>query len=307
MLSASLELVLAVSQREAQVRRHTHLTLEHLLFAIAHDPEGERILLGAGAHLVRLRADLRGFLEEFPERSARGPVQEPTQTLAFRRVLQRAVLHMQSAGKDEADVGDVLAALLQQTNSHAVGLLTSQGVTRLDVLNFIAHGISKVPQPPGGDDPALEGSGEEGASTARDPLGAYVVDLTQRARDGKLDPLIGRTAELQRTMEVLCRRRKNNPVFVGDPGVGKTALIEGLALKLIGPDAPPALSDVEIFALDTSALLAGTRYRGDFEERFKAVIAALLKRPKPVLFIDEMHIMVGAEPRPAALWIWPTC
>ncbi len=187
MLSAALERVLTVALREAQTRRHTHLTLEHLLFAAAHDAEGERILRGAGADVERLRAELGRFLDEFPERNARGPVRQPEQTLAFRRVLQSAVLHVQSAGKDEADVGDVLAALLQQANSHAVGLLSAQGVTRLDVLNFISHGISKGGAPQTGDS-ALEGSGEEGPATAADPLSAYVLDLTARARAGQLDP-----------------------------------------------------------------------------------------------------------------------
>ena len=294
MLSAALERVLTVALREAQMRRHTHLTLEHLLFAAAHDPDGERILQASGADVERLRADLGRFLDEFPERNARGPVRQPEQTLAFRRVLQSAVLHVQSAGKDEADVGDMLAALMQQTNSHGVALLAAQGVTRLDVLNYIAHGVAKHPGAPEGEEGALSGEGEEGGGAARDPLGAYVVNLTERARAGRLDPLIGREAELRRTMEVLCRRRKNNPVFVGDPGVGKTALIEGLALKLIEPEAPEALKDAEIYSLDTGSLLAGTRYRGDFEERFKAVVAALAKRPKPILFIDEMHTMIGA-------------
>ena len=223
-----------------------------------------------------------------------GSKRAPEQTLAFRRVLQTAVLHVQSAGKTEADVGDILAALLAQPRSYAVDLLTGLGVTRLDILNYISHGISRRCRRRGRDGPAAAGAGEEGPATARDPLGAYTVNLTERARQGKLDPLIGRNEELQRALEILCRRRKNNPVFVGDPGVGKTALVEGLAMRLLQPDAPEVLKGAEVFALDTGALLAGTRYRGDFEERFKGVIAALKKRPKPILFIDEMHTMVGA-------------
>jgi ATP-dependent Clp protease ATP-binding subunit ClpA len=203
------------------------------------------------------------------------------------------VVHVQSAGKAEADVGDVLAALLREPRSHAVDLLAAQGVTRLDVLNYISHGVRKNPE--GGDpDLAPGGEGEEGRAASRDPLAAYASNLTERARQGKLDPVIGRVKEMGRALEVLCRRRKNNPVFVGEPGVGKTAIVEGLAQRLLQDDAPEVLKGAEIFALDTGALLAGTRYRGDFEERFKAVIKALKKREKPVLFIDEMHTMVGA-------------
>ncbi|MCI0570489.1 MAG: AAA family ATPase, partial [Myxococcaceae bacterium] len=181
---------------------------------------------------------------------------------------------------------------LKQARSHAVELLASQGVTRLDVLNYISHGISKE-SPPGGEE-APGGVGDEEAPRARDPLGAYTIDLTQRAREGKLDPLVGRVPEMQRALEILCRRRKNNPVFVGDPGVGKTALVEGLARRMLEADCPEVLKGAEVYLLDTGALLAGTRYRGDFEERLKAVLAALKKRPKPILFIDEMHTMVGA-------------
>ena len=185
------------------------------------------------------------------------------------------MLHVQSAGKTEAEVGDILAAILQQSRSHAVDLLASHGVTRLDVLNYISHGVSKTPLREEEDEgePAAGGAGEEGPATSRDPLGAYTVNLTERARLGKLDPVIGRGVELQRALEILCRRRKNNPVFVGDPGVGKTALVEGLATRLLAPDAPEVLKGAEVFALDTGALLAGTRYRGDFEERLKAVLA----------------------------------
>jgi ATP-dependent Clp protease ATP-binding subunit ClpA len=218
----------------------------------------------------------------------------PQQTLAFRRVLQTAVVHVQSAGKDEAGVGDMLAALLRETRSHAVELLGAHGVTRLDVLNFISHGVRKSPPRESEGEPLPAGEREEDERPARDPLAAYASNLTERARGGRLDPVIGRVREMGRALEVLCRRRKNNPVFVGEPGVGKTAIVEGLAQKLIEEGSPEALQGAEIFALDTGALLAGTRYRGDFEERFKAVILALKKRPLPVLFIDEMHTMVGA-------------
>ena len=301
MFSPALEIVLTVAYREATARRHTHLTLEHLLYALAHDPDGERILTACGADMPQLRRDLDKYLQDSVEQFARGQQKEPEQTLAFRRVLQTAVLHVQSAGRQEVQSGDVIAATLQQNRSHAAQLLAAQGITRLDVLEYITHGKTKVPPAtPGGPDTgesasdAEAGVGERGGATARDPLSAYATNLTARARAGELDPLIGRTDELQRTMEILCRRRKNNPVFVGDAGVGKTALAEGLATRLLDEDVPDLLEGAEVFALDTGALLAGTRFRGDFEERFKAVIHALSKRPMPILFIDEIHSTVGA-------------
>ena len=299
MFSASVEMLLHVAYREATSRRHAHLTLEHLLYVLAHDPEGERILSACGVELPRLRRDLSEYLKHSVEQYPRGADREPEQTRAFRRVLQTAVLHVQSAGRAEVHAGDILAAVLQQPNSFAAQLLGQQTVTRLDVLNYISHGIAKVPLPPpasGGESrrrvPA--GSPSEGQAAPADPLTAYTLNLTERARQGVLDPLIGRTAELQRTLEILCRRRKNNPVFVGEAGVGKTALAEGLALRLLEPNVPSLLKDAEIFSLDTAALLAGTRFRGDFEERFKAVLASLHARPLPILFIDEIHATIGA-------------
>ena len=294
MFTTNLELVLSLAYREADSRRHAHLTLEHLLFAIAHDAKGEEILAACGIDLDRLRKDLKRHLEGGVELLPKDSGQEPIQTLAFQRVLQKTVLHVQSSGKTDADVGDALAALLQERRSQAARLLEAQNVTRLDILNYISHGISKVPRIHAGT-PAPAGEGEEEAPRGgADPLGSFAVNLTERARKGLLDPLIGRTPEIRRALEVLCRRRKNNPVFVGDAGVGKTALVEGLAQRLIEGDVPSILKGAEIFALDSGALLAGTRYRGDFEERFKAVIAALEKREKPILFIDELHTMVGA-------------
>ena len=295
MFSAAIELILNVAYREATVRRHTHLTLEHLLYVLAHDPEGEKILTACGADLPALRHSLDTFLDGL-EQSKKGRQREPQQTLAFQRVLQTAVLHVQSAGKDEVRFGDVLAAILQQPNSYAAELLQSQDITRLDVLNYISHGITKAPA--GKDEPrsapAPAGPAGDGPAPSRDPLSAFAVNLTERARQGRLDPLIGRLGELRRTLQILCRRRKNNPVFVGDAGVGKTALAEGLAGRLLDDDVPARLQGAEIFALDTAALLAGTRFRGDFEERFKAVIDALAGRPLPILFIDEVHATVGA-------------
>ena len=300
MFSQALEIVLTIAYREATSRRHTHLTLEHLLYALAHDQDGERILAACGADLPQLRRDLDKYLKESVEQYGRGQQKEPEQTLAFRRVLQTAVLHVQSAGRQEVQSGDVLAATLQQNKSYAAQLLANQGITRLDVLEYITHGISKVPSSTnGGGTPdetgdAEAGQGERGTGSSRDPLSAYAQNLTDRARAGELDPLIGRADELQRTIEILCRRRKNNPVFVGDAGVGKTALAEGLATRLLDDDVPDLLEGAEVFSLDTGALLAGTRFRGDFEERFKAVINALAKRPMPILFIDEIHSTVGA-------------
>jgi ATP-dependent Clp protease ATP-binding subunit ClpA len=297
MFSASLEIVLTVAYREAVSRRHAYLTLEHLLYALAHDPDGERILAACGADLPRLRHDLNAFLDESIEQTKKGHEREPEQTAAFRRALQTAVLHVQSAQRAEVAAGDIFAAILQQPKTHAARLLTEQKITRLDILEYISHGIAKTPiASTTGDEEqgAPAGAGDEGRSSSADPLSAYCLNLTDRAKNNQLDPLIGRANELQRTIEVLCRRRKNNPVFVGDAGVGKTAMAEGLATRLLAADVPDLLRDAEIFALDTGALLAGTRFRGDFEERFKAVIKGLSARPKAILFIDEIHSTVGA-------------
>ena len=299
MFSASVEIVLAIAYREAVSRRHAYVTLEHLLYALAYDPDGERILVACGADLQRLRRDLNTYLDESLVQVARGKERQPEQTAAFSRVLQTAVLHVQSAQRQEVQAGDVCAAILQQPKTEAARLLAEQGITRLDVLEYISHGITKMPVGGAGDgdapgQPAQAGTGEDGPVTARDPLSAYCVNLTDRAERGLLDPLIGRVDELQRTIEVLCRRRKNNPVFVGEAGVGKTAMAEGLASRLLADDVQGALKEAEVFSLDTGALLAGTRFRGDFEERFKAVIKALAARPKAILFIDEIHSTVGA-------------
>jgi ATP-dependent Clp protease ATP-binding subunit ClpA len=302
MFSTAVEVVLHIAFREAVSRRHAYLTLEHLLYAVCHDPDGERILAACGADLSLLRRTVSDSLDDSVEGLPRGQEREPEQTTAFRRALQTAVLHVQSAQRQEAQVGDLIAAILQQPQTRAAALLAEQGITRLDVLEYLAHGITKTPihHDDGGTSDAgdgrdgFAGSGEPGPATAKDPLSAYCTNLTARARQGLLDPLIGRADELQRTIEVLCRRRKNNPVFVGDAGVGKTAMAEGLALRLLSDDVQDTLKDAEIFALDTGALLAGSRFRGDFEERFKAVVKALSVRPKAILFIDEIHSTVGA-------------
>jgi ATP-dependent Clp protease ATP-binding subunit ClpA len=301
MFSTAVEVVLHIAFREAVSRRHAYLTLEHLLYAVAHDPDGERILSACGADLPLLRRNVADSLNDAVEALPRGQEREPEQTTAFRRALQAAVLHVQSAQRQEAQVGDLIAAMLQQPQTRAAKLLHDQGITRLDVLEYLAHGITKTPihHDDTGGDPAdghdgVAGTGDPGPATAKDPLSAYCTNLTARARQGALDPLIGRTEELQRTIEVLCRRRKNNPVFVGDAGVGKTAMAEGLAMRLLSDDVQDTLKDAEIFSLDTGALLAGSRFRGDFEERFKAVVKALSVRPKAILFIDEIHSTVGA-------------
>jgi ATP-dependent Clp protease ATP-binding subunit ClpA len=295
--SASVEAVLHIAFREAVSRRHAYFTLEHLLYALAHDQDAERILGACGADLGRLRRSLSAYLDESIEQFKRGHEREPEQTAAFRRVLQTAVLHVQSSQRQEAQVGDILAAILQQPKTFAASLLAEQGVTRLDILEYISHGIAKTPnggQPEEGTAGATTGASADAPGNSKDPLQAYCVNLTAKAREGRLDPLIGRTEELQRTIEVLGRRRKNNPVFVGEAGVGKTAMAEGLATRLLSDDLPDTLEGAEVFSLDTGALLAGTRFRGDFEERFKAVINALAARPKAILFIDEIHSTVGA-------------
>ena len=298
----SVERILTVAFRQAASRRHTHVTVEHLLYALTHDPEGEKILQACGADLPRLSQELASFLDKSIERYPSETEGEPEQTVALRRVLQIAVLHVQSAGRNEVREGDLFAAILQQPRTHAAHLLAAQEITRLDILNYISHGISKIspgasPPEESEEAPAAAGTGQEGPGRSRDPLGAYTLNLTDQARAGTLDPLIGRHPELRRTLEILCRRRKNNPVFVGEAGVGKTALAEGLATRLLGKGdqpVPEPLRDAEVFSLDTAALLAGTRYRGDFEERLKAVLASLAKRPNPILFIDEIHATIGA-------------
>ena len=298
MFSASIEIVLTIAYREAVARRHAYLTLEHLLYALAHDPEGERILKACGTDVVKLRRDLNDYLDASLEQLRRGQEREPDQTAAFKRVLSTAVLHVQSAQRAEVNAGDILAAILQQPKAYAARLLEAQGVTRLAVLEFISHGISRANAADSAATPEAEqpaGSGDDASAAAsRDPLAAYCLNLTERSRLGLLDPLIGRSTELQRTIEVLCRRRKNNPVFVGEAGVGKTAMAEGLATRLLADDVPDILKDAEVYSLDSAALLAGTRFRGDFEERFKQVIKALAARPRAILFIDEIHSTVGA-------------
>jgi ATP-dependent Clp protease ATP-binding subunit ClpA len=295
MITRELQATLTIAVNEAIKRRHEYITLEHLLFALVHDGTASNVLRHCGGDLDVLRRDLASFLSDQLERLPDGVEVMPEQTSTFRYVLEYAMLQAEGSGQREVNGGNILAALYQAEQSHAVFFLKKQGITRLDVLNYIAHGISKItaePEPAG--DRSEIGGEEEGAQTVRDPLAAFTEDLIKRAAAGGIDPLIGRTMEVRRTLQVLCRRRKNNPLYVGDPGVGKTAIAEGLALKIHRGEVPETLRSSEVYALDMGALLAGTKYRGEFEQRLKGVINALRKRPGSILFIDEIHTIVGA-------------
>lgn len=295
MFSQEVQITFSLAVREAQRRHHEYLTTEHVLYAMLFEAQGQETIRGCGGDLEALQEELEAFfsseLESVPEDGAA----VPEQTVGLQRVLQRTVVHMHSSGKQEISVGDILAAILEEESSHAAHFLAAQGITRLDVLQFISHRQPRVAQQQGAGKPApaREAGGGKGAP-AVDPLAAFTVDLLARAATGKIDPLIGRRGELERTIQVLCRRRKNNPLFVGDPGVGKTALAEGLALMIHRGEVPEPLRGSEIYALDMGALLAGTKYRGDFEERLKGVLAALAQKPEVILFIDEIHTTVGA-------------
>ncbi|HEX8144456.1 MAG TPA: ATP-dependent Clp protease ATP-binding subunit ClpA [Pyrinomonadaceae bacterium] len=296
MITRELQATLGVAVNEAIKRRHEYITLEHLLFALLQEKTASNVLRHCGGDLEALRRDLGAFLSDQLERLPENAEVMPEQTSTFRYVLEYALLQAEGSGQREVNGGNVLAALYQAEQSHAVYFLKKQGITRLDILNYIAHGISKIAS--GARGPTGEGGeigvDEEGAQAVSDPLAAFTEDLVARAAAGHIDPLIGRIAEVQRTVQVLCRRRKNNPLYVGDPGVGKTAIAEGLALKIHRGEVPEALSEVEVYALDMGALLAGTKYRGEFEQRLKGVINALRKRPGSILFIDEIHTIVGA-------------
>jgi ATP-dependent Clp protease ATP-binding subunit ClpA len=296
-----LQMTLQAAYREAVIRRHAYLTVEHLLFALLYNDYGVEILAHSGVRVDKLRADLERFFDQDLERVPGEDPVEARQTLAFHRVLQHALSHSDSAEKEEVEVGDLLVALFQEPDSYAVTSLRSQGVTRLDLLQYISHGTSKLGGGDGGGDPGeglaagrpLRGTEESGELPA-DPIEAFTRNLTECAAQGELDPLIGRGPELERITHILARRRKNNPVFVGEAGVGKTALAEGMALRIREGRVPADLKDAEIFALDIGSLLAGTRYRGDFEARFKALTAALMERDDAILFIDEIHTILGA-------------
>jgi ATP-dependent Clp protease ATP-binding subunit ClpA len=298
MINRELEMTLTGAIREAKARRHEYFTLEHILYAILHDVTGRRILYNCGANLEKLKARLEKYLSERMEKLPDGIDQDPIQTLAVQRAIQRAIMHVRSAEKKEVDAGDILAAMFFEENSYAVYFLKAEGMTRLDVISYISHGTSKAAEPEEDEFPGrpLQGSTQEGKQEpGKAPaLDSFTVSLIQKAADGLIDPLIGREDEILRTLQILGRRTKNNPIFVGDPGVGKTAIAEGLALKICLKEVPETFYDVEVFALDMGALLAGTKFRGDFEARLKGVIQELKKKPGAILFIDEIHTVVGA-------------
>jgi ATP-dependent Clp protease ATP-binding subunit ClpA len=286
---------------EARSRHHELVTLEHLLFALTFEGTGSAALKGSGADVNKLRAGLVKFLEEAMPRRPEDEIVSPEMTQAVQRVLQRAALHAVSADNQDIDGGAVLVALMKEKDSHAVYLLVEQGVTRLDLMSYVSHGVEKVDgeanesgEVDEANETAHEDEEEDDGAQSRDPLKRYAVDLIEKAKAGQIDPLIGRGPELERTIQVLCRRRKNNPIFLGDPGVGKTAIAEGLALRLAARDVPDVLQDVAFYSLDMGALIAGTKFRGEFEARLKAVIKALKDKPGSILFIDEIHTIVGA-------------
>ena len=292
MINRELELTFAAAIKEAKQRRHEFFTLEHILYAILHDVTGRRILYHCGADLDKLKERLEKHFDERSEKLPDGVEQDPIQTLAVQRVLQRALMHVQGSEKKEVDAGDILAAMFFEENSYAVYFLKSQGVSRLDVLSYISHGISKVSDPE--EEFQSVSSPQDQPNRKTSALESFTVNLIEKAAQGLIDPLIGRDEEILRTLQILGRRSKNNPIYVGDPGVGKTAIAEGLALKIHKKEVPPAFFNVEIFALDMGALLAGTKFRGDFEARLKGVIQELKKKRGAILFIDEIHTVVGA-------------
>jgi ATP-dependent Clp protease ATP-binding subunit ClpA len=298
-VSKDLQQTLQAAVGEARRRKHEYVTLEHLLHAMTKDKVASEVLLACGADLKELERELEEYLDRTLEAVSTGA--DPEQTAAFQRVLQRAAWHVQGSGRTELNAGDVLVAITRERGSHAVYLLEKQGVRRLDILQYIAHGIGKDGAPGGGGGSEEEGGaqggeeqGEEAPRTVKDPFRTFTVNLVERAAQGAIDPLIGRDLEIERTIQVLCRRRKNNPVFVGDPGVGKTAIVEGLALRIHQKKVPAVLEKSAIYSLDMGALLAGTKFRGEFEQRLKGVIAGAKKIPNAILFIDEIHTIVGA-------------
>jgi ATP-dependent Clp protease ATP-binding subunit ClpA len=292
MITKELQETLNFAAMEAIKRRHEYVTLEHLLYALMHDRTAANVVRHCGGDAAMLIRELETFFGEKLESAPASGDGLPEYTAAFQRAVEYALVQAEGSGQREVDGGNVLAALYQSPNSHAVYLLKKQGIARLDILNYLAHGISKANglgrlMPEGAND-------EEDARRTRDPLAAFATNLVERAAAGKIDPLIGREAEVARTIQVLCRRRKNNPIYVGDPGVGKTAIAEGLALKIQKGEVPDALKGAEVYSLDMGALLAGTKYRGEFEERLKQVIHALQEKENVILFIDEIHTIVGA-------------
>jgi len=296
MFSKDLEYAIGQCYKHAREARHEYMTVEHLLLALLDNPSAESVLKACGADFGRLRTDLESAIASSVSVLADDDARDTQATLGFQRVLQRAVYHVQSSGKTEVTGANVLVAIFGEKDSYAVYYLNQQGVTRLDVVNYISHGITKS------GDGAESGGQESGESAAEseagegksDPLTEFTNNLNHLAREGRIDPLVGRAEEIERTIQVLCRRRKNNPLYVGEAGVGKTALAEGLAKRIVDGDVPDVLADAVIYSLDLGALVAGTKYRGDFEKRLKAILAALKKVPNAVLFIDEIHTIIGA-------------
>lgn len=292
----------------AAQRKHEYATLEHLLLALIEDQDARAVLRACNVDLSKLHKDLEGFLADELTALVVDVFDEPKPTAGFQRVVQRALIHVQSSGREEVTGANLLVAIFAERESHAAYFLQLQDMTRLDAVSYISHGIAKAPgmseprsvRGADSDEPHQEHPNPDGEQQAEDggpskeALEAYCVDLNQKALDGKIDPVIGRQSELERTIQVLCRRSKNNPLYVGDPGVGKTAIAEGLARKIIEGNVPDVLQEAVVYSLDMGTLLAGTRYRGDFEERLKAVVSELEKRPNAVLFIDEIHTIIGA-------------
>ncbi len=295
MIAQELEVSLHMAFMEARQKRHEFITVEHLLLAMLDNPSAAEVLRACAANVEDLRKKLADFIERHTPRVP-GEADVDTQpTLGFQRVIQRAILHVQSSGKKEVTGANVLVAIFGEKDSHALHFLTQQGLTRLDVVNFISHGIAKTPQeatPSGREDPSNEQ--HESEEKTASPLDSFTSNLNVQAQAGKIDPLIGREQELERVIQTLCRRRKNNPLLVGEAGVGKTAIAEGLARRIVEGNVPDVLEGATVFALDMGALLAGTKYRGDFEQRLKAVIKQLAGNPKAILFIDEIHTVIGA-------------
>src|SRR5690606_32126251 len=296
MLNRELEVTLNLAFKEARTKRHEFMTVEHLLLALLDNEAAATVLRACGASLDKLRHELQEFIDSTTPLIPQHDEERETQpTLGFQRVLQRAVFHVQSSGKREVTGANVLVAIFSEQESQAVYLLKQQNVARIDVVNFIAHGISKVPGS-GNPESDSEMQDEEGgeASASGNPLDAYASNLNELARQGRIDPLVGREHEVERVAQILARRRKNNPLLVGEAGVGKTAIAEGLAKRIVDNQVPELLADSVVYSLDLGALLAGTKYRGDFEKRFKALLNELRKRPQAVLFIDEIHTIIGA-------------
>ncbi|PPU33866.1 ATP-dependent Clp protease ATP-binding subunit ClpA [Xanthomonas arboricola] len=296
MFSKDLEQTIGQCYKRAREARHEFMTVEHLLLSLLDNPSAQAVLKACGADQVRLHNDLEQAIEASVSRLAEDDGRDTQPTLGFQRVLQRAVYHVQSSGKKEVTGANVLVAIFGEKDSHAVYFLNQQDITRLDIVNYLSHGIAKLGEDgeqPSASDGEPKSEGGEGEAKG-DALAEFATNLNEQARNGKIDPLVGRGDEIERTIQVLCRRRKNNPLYVGEAGVGKTAIAEGLAKRIVDNDVPEVLADAVIFSLDLGALVAGTKYRGDFEKRLKGVLAALKKVPNAVLFIDEIHTIIGA-------------